>query len=245
MKQHLFILGINNGGSTVLYNSFYPCKNAIKLPLEGYHYFDNFAPMAGETFTRLWTESQDIFADPTLHNWDAIKKNWGREWDKELQKKKTNHPIFIEKTPSNCLRAEMIETEFTNPYFIVTIRNPYAVSEGIKRLRLRLNNNFDIVRGARHWVKVAIKQIENINKLKHVIWFTYEEMCNKPDIISKKIIDFCPDLHDFNFNKTKESLNNLNTTQINRLSKKEIKIITDELRPHKDILDFFGYELME
>ena len=93
----------------------------------------------------------------------------------------------------------------------------------------------------------------NINNLK-TVWLTYEELCDTPGKAKKKIIEFMPEIKSLNFNQRltlpsirgryTSKLHNFNKEQIKRLSKKDIDEINSFLSPRKDLLDFFGYELL-
>jgi hypothetical protein len=143
----------------------------------------------------------------------------------------------------------MMEKEFENSYFIVMVRNPYAVSEGMRR---RWGRN--IQRSARHWVEASKVQVENIKSLNNVIWFRYEKLCSDPEYVKNMIIDFIPELHDLRFdaiitgthainkkNSTPIKITNFNKKQINNLSKSDIFMINKEISKAPDVLRYLGY----
>ena len=200
----------------------------------------------------VWTEKGHIFQDIINYDWPKIKEIWNNKWQLS-EKWNENARVLIEKSPPNVLRAIMMEKIFENSYFIVMIRNPYAIAEGIRR---RWGKTLQ--RSAKHWVESSRVQIENVEKLNNVIWFRYEKLCSRPEYVKNMIIDFIPELYDLNFNtsitgthainkanSTPIKIINFNTRQMGNLSKHDISVINKELIKAPDVLKYFGYKMMQ
>lgn len=250
-SKHLFITVINNAGSKLLVQLVGECQNAITLPKEG----ERYAQMEA-CVSRLWsqTHQRDKMLNEDRYDFDLIKNEWGKLWAKSRHFKTANPKIFVEKSPPNVLRAQMYEKHFPNAYFMIMVRNPYAVIEGILR---RHNKKRPLDQATQHWIYTSRKTIENLEVLKHSVWFKYEDLCDRPKIVTAKIKEFMPELHDIDLRKrlrTHSQLKggafmsapiNLNNMQIKNLSKGEIKKIGEQLANNTDLMEFFGYEIIE
>jgi hypothetical protein len=251
--KFLFITSTNNSGSTVLVRFLENCRNIISLFGEGQYSADEFMPLPVENnVARVWTEKAEIFENNDNYNWEMIKNTWMEIWKKDPKYNETFYNrVFLEKSAPNVLRAKLLEKEFANSYFIIMMRNPYAVTEGIKSLK-----GYDTGRCIRHWVAAARKQMENINSLARNIWFTYENMCDNPEQVLDQVKKFMPELADFSFkgeiilhNPDSEratlGLKNFNDRQIKNLLPEDIAIINSYLSKETEILNFFGYRMIE
>ena len=254
---------MNNGGSTMIHECLSNCKNAISLPRskekpnsatssEGHTNAAGFMPIPfNYGVGAIWTEKKHIFRDIKNYNWPGIKDSWNKKWQTS-EKWSEGGVVLLEKSPPNVLRAMMMEEQFKNSYFIIMVRNPYAISEGIRRRWGR-----PIHRCARHWVEASRCQIENIQNLKNVIWLRYEKLCSDPDYVKDMIIDFVPELYDLSFdikisgthainkhNSKSIKISNFNDKQISNLSRRDISIINKELSRAPNVLKYFGYSTM-
>jgi hypothetical protein len=164
MDKYLFITVANNSGSKLILQLVAECKNAIARPRQIHHGVAAH-PREGERYTkmtpcnnRIWTQKNSArFTDETNYDFDQIKADWHKVWAQDKHFKTANPKVFLEKTPSNVLKAQMYEKHFPNAYFMIMVRNPYAFIEGI----LRRNNRL-VEAGTKHWIATAKKQIENM-----------------------------------------------------------------------------------
>jgi len=179
----------------------------------------------------------------TQYDWAMIKREWRKYWD-------VTKPILLEKSPPNIIRAETIQAHFSPAYFICFNRNPYAHCESLMR---RSANLRDPARAARFAVRCLRYQQHNLARLDKVLHVTYEELTEYPAEATGKIERFLPalgalnphlefDAH--NYKAKKLPITNLNTEKIGKLSREEIGQMSAVFRQHKDILDFFHYEIM-
>jgi len=185
MDKYLFITVANNSGSKLILQLVAECKNAIALPRQ-MHGATPAHPREGERYTkmppcnsRIWTQGKpENFVDESRYDFEQIKSDWHKLWAQDKHFNTANPKIFLEKTPSNVLKAQMYEKHFPNAYFMIMVRNPYAFVEGILRRNDRL-----IEAGIKHWIATSRKQIENTETLRHSVWFTYEDLCDKPKMV--------------------------------------------------------------
>ena len=182
-----------------------------------------------------WDESID-------YPWHRIKRVWMRYWD-------FSKTIFLEKSIPNIMRANKIDKVFNPAYYICFVRNPYAQVEGIIR-----RNNQD----ARSAAEFAIRCLDyqKLNKTrKRTLFFSYEELCDKAEVIVEKIKNFIPELHDINHRieftshnyKSSKSMRmvNLNDEKIEKISDQDLEIINSVFLRRKDLLEMFNYTIIE
>lgn len=255
--KHIFISCMNNSGSSLLYKILGNCSNVVKLEYEGQHYTKNLmpSPKAGnKELKRFAIEFEEKYTNENNYNWPEIKKIWYNQWLNDPKYK--NHPdkynvFLLEKTPSNFLKCNMLEREFNNPYFVIMLRSPYAVCEGVMRTTNKaLNGYYTPEKAIKNWLIQADYQIKNINTLKNNVWFTYEDLCDDFNKVKEKLLNFVP-LQNLNVcgkyrvGKYNQEVNNLNDQQIARLSKETIDIINKELYKRRDVMEFFEYDYIE
>jgi len=251
METYLFVTVPNNSGSKVIVGVLQGCKNIIYLPREGERYVN--IPAAK---SRIWTQTTQRaeMEDESNYNFVHMKNEWMKLWRTCKHFPIAKSKIFMEKSPPNVLRAQMYEKHFKESHFLIMVRNPYATIEGILR-----RHPGDIKSAVNHWIATTEKQIENISGLEKNVYFTYEELCDKPKETKQKLVAFLPALADIDMRrkvtmpakvikKVGNSImppTNLNEKQIKNLSKIQIEEINNYLSKHKNLLDFFGYKIIE
>ena len=138
MNKYLFLTIPNNSGSTVLYKLFRKCRKARLLSEEGHIVYSGSGPRPKRSgCSRIWTEMEHIFSNPERYNWKKIKERWADDW-----KNGKDGLVFVEKSPPNVLRAEMLQKQFSNPHFILNVVNQkdsllFAFNSNIEDLRIR------------------------------------------------------------------------------------------------------------
>ncbi|MEN8242210.1 MAG: hypothetical protein ABFS17_09840, partial [Chloroflexota bacterium] len=173
--------------------------------------------------------------------WDKIKPIWESYWDLEK-------PLLVEKSPPNLMRAPEIVKYFYPVYFLIMVRNPYALCEGFMR---RTGDNPR--RAAKKTIKLLKRQAENARTLENSISFTYEDLTNNPKKIVEKIEAFIPQLgsldhqgefkvHSIDGMVTREIVN-FNQKKINNLSPKHFDVINKIFKKNLEALDHWGYKL--
>lgn len=259
MDTHIFVATGNNSGSTFLLNLLSLCKNVITFPkqehkdgyiiIEGQHADKHGMPDFGLSENGLvWTERIDQIEDPKHYKWGQVKKSWDDLWRQHENYHKKDR-IFVEKSPHNLGRVNLLEKEFDNPWFLTQVRNPYVVAEGIKR-RMKC----DIRRAGVHAVKMLVLARENLSNNNQVLTWRYEDLFTKPHIIQNMITESIFGLEDFSLGKTIPSklmegyensiLSDQNPRQLSNLSEKDARILNDVFDEHSNIMMFFNYERM-
>lgn len=250
IQTHLFLLCPNNSGSTFLIGAIGQSSNVWSLPKEGQHVPGFVGPNSRGTERSLtWGSEAELlewFRDDKNYDWGKTK----RAWYFQATARDSNATVFATKAPPFLLIPDLLAANFESTKFIVMVRNPYAMAEGILRRRSR---NPEMVREvAEHVVKCFQIQAENAQNLAgKSICFTYEDMCDRPDVILKRLADFLPELHDVTFDEAvsvkgmyDQAVTNFNTAQIERLSVDQACQLNEVFKPHTELFEQFGYQLL-
>lgn len=236
-QKYLFILSPPYCGSTLL--------NEIISTAQGVSVNNPWGTREGQTLPavrkmmfdhdRRWDEDLDF-------NWSYIKKEWRKYWD-------LSAPVLLEKSPPNVIRARSIEKHFPPAYFIVFYRNPYAHAESLIRRNKRSPQE-----AARFALRALRYQKENKEQLRRSLSISYENLTEETQEAVHKIQNFIPELDDLrsdkkfsahNYRQKQMSAQNLNPAKIARLTVAQKREITAVFRDQREILDYFGYDLIE
>jgi hypothetical protein len=223
-KKYIFVLCPPYQGSTIIVNLLNSSKKVSSLL--------DTKIWAGESQWLLKEHGDKLYE---THRWDPnYKLNMdiiNNIFNIYLDSEKT---FFVEKSPPTICRAKMFEEYFSkigNVYFIISIRNPYS-TQGYS---------------ADEWVKFAKYQQNNVKILKNTIITNYEEICLDLDKVINKIQHKIPELDDIynnnNTNKTNERYKLIHSNKVDRIIDKNEK--NKILKNHQELLDFFGYKLIE
>src|SRR5215212_2291802 len=256
-EKYLFIICMNNSGSTLLERVLKDCRNVVGFlapggpdqQVNGQRFVTDLMPTPGKIAVRcrrIWSEQADVLADETHYNWTKIKQRWRREWMRNPKFRTANPRVFLEKSPANVLRAGMLQKYFPNSAFVLMQRNPYAVAEGIRR-----RTKLPLDRCIRHWIRCARQQMENQRTLSRVIRLNYEDLSERPDYCRAEIVGLVEELDDIDLQKevsvqsiegkVRRSIINYNEQQIARLSADDFAEINRELAKVPEIMTHFGY----
>jgi hypothetical protein len=130
---HLFIVCPNNSGSTLLVELLDTSAHASIFPSinhEGQWVAraadDGLMPFPEGCEGRNWTVNEQKFADPRNYDWPRLKQAWNDAWS-------PSKSVRIEKTPSLVVSAPLFQSRFDNARFILSMRDPYAFCEGVRR----------------------------------------------------------------------------------------------------------------
>jgi Sulfotransferase family len=247
----VFIACMNNSGSTLLHRYLKACSNAVSLPLEGQSLVPGTAMSLPweHGITRLWTEQSHLFDGDGRYDWNAIREIWFDAWRSHPNYGSATPLVYLEKSPPNVLRAELLQREFPPAHFLVMVRDPYAATEGVSRTA-----KCSVARAVEHWVAASRKQVENIESLGSVLWFRYEDLCRDPAAIAQRIREYLPQLSDVSFSVAIDpppsvdptvgsGVRDLNDRQLHNLTPRDMETITTRLAREKSLLDYFGYSL--
>lgn len=239
--MNLFLIVPNNSGSTLLHNLIATSKSVATLPIEGQ--FCNFAGPDTENagLIGIFSLKESLFRNEKNYNWFAIESAWNKLWRQD----NPNAIIYLEKSPPNVLRIEMLERHFYNSKFILMIRNPYAMIEGI----LRNNRQSTLDMAIRHTDIMFSAQMNNIAKYKSSLFLKYEDLTENPVYYSNLIMDYIG-VQDINYAKIFKcktyisEIRNFNDDQIARLSKNQINNISNCFRKHENMMNLLGYDIL-
>ncbi len=233
--QYLFIVIPNNSASTLVKRQIAACPNVCSLQKEGQWYFNEAGPLPNDCL-RVWTEQEARFIDSSRYDWEKIQARWHEQWSKQSRRYGRPDTLLLEKSPPNVLRARILQQQFPDARFVLSIRNPYAVCEGMKR-----RVGYDVARNAQHWLRCATWQVENIKSLKRHLFFRYEDLCDHRLAVQQQLREFLPECSDLSLEL---SIANRNPEQIARLERGEIQRINEVLLPEIELLRHFGYEII-
>ncbi|CAN0414285.1 unnamed protein product, partial [Hapterophycus canaliculatus] len=229
--------------------------NTWSLPREGQHALAYQGPdrdLRLGPYTLLWAHVPDMraqFADPANYDWPANR----RTWYFQTSSADPAASVFVEKTPFHLLVADQLAQAFSDAFFVIMVRNPYATIEGIvRRGHLRGASRSEVLIAAACHVGACF-ETQMYNAQAHAnrsLTFTYEDLCANPAAANARLRAALPELSDIEFNRRRPikglydaALTDMNTAQIARLSQDDIDQITCALLPFETALKIFGYRL--
>lgn len=170
MPKYLLILSPPYAGSTVLWQLLQTSPHVSALPTEGQYL---------EPVKQIMTGHPGNAGLPLP--WALIKQEWSKHWD-------LSKPLLLDKSIRNLSHAKEIEQAFETSWFIVVMRDPYALCEGFARRRNRRNRMMRSHRqaspradesepdamelAAARWGRYAAHQVRNCRELERVICLT-------------------------------------------------------------------------
>ena len=257
VNTHVFILCPNNSGSTYLSRALAASQHVWSLEREGQHVLGFAGPQTlNSPWPLIWGATQESlshFRDSPDYDWLRTRK----AWYVQAQARRPDAPVFHTKAPPFLLIADQLQAAFEQARFIIMVRNPYAVLEGILRRWQRAENakrDLDLATiAARHLIACFTYQRQNMERLAGCSTsFTYEQLCEAPVHAAQRIQALVPQLDDLDLTqrlKVKgiydEPLRNMNAEQIARLGSEEIATATAIFAPHRQLFADFGYALID
>ena len=183
----LFVLGLNNSGTTLVVDLLKSHPAIRCLPNEG-QYLTGALPLprsfgVPRNFARRldvfhWTENSD--PEPARR----VKYDWSYYYE-------SRPGILLEKSPPNSLRSRWLQMHFRPSRFVAIVRHPYAVCEGIRR-----REGTTIEEAALHWVVAHECMLDDFTHLHNYILMRYEDLCQHPEENLEKLENFldldCP-----------------------------------------------------
>lgn len=206
----------------------------------------------GSPFALVWGGSDRglMTFEKGSYDWERTKKAW------YFQAEGANDArIFHTRSPPFLLIADQLRVHFCGARFLLMVRDPYAALEGIVRRRKKAAAELPIADlttvAARHLVTCFQRQRVNCTRFTDCsVFFTYEELCDDPRKVAKKIAALVPQLDDLDLTqrlKVKgiydEPLRNMNEEQIVRLSSNDIAAANAVFENHEELFAEFGYAL--
>lgn len=241
-SRWLFLLGVNNSGTTLLNRVLESHPQISGMHPEGQNITRAYPHPAELGVARVWSEREGLFHwteedDPA----PALRALY--DWSYFL----TPGQILLEKSPTNTMRTRWLQRNFAPASFLSIVRHPYAVCEGIRR-----RAGHSIERACRHWVRAHQILLEDLPHLERAKLVRYEDFCDRPVESLHEIQSFLgltqpfdPSLLSTEFNihnvdNTGLKIENLNPKSVARLSEDEIRRIDELAGPTMSEL---GYEV--
>lgn len=241
----IFLLTPPNSGSTAIAQTFVNSSNV-----------DQLHPRAEAQGLIEGLKSNDRWLPGKYVNEQSVRTVWLKKCIELKEQNQTQ--FFIEKSPPNMVRIDILQRLFPRNILIVNNRDPYAT---VSSILYRYTKNIDsftvqerhdkISKIATGWITRS-KLLKNLITTKKIPYLSYESFCKNPEKL-QAILDnsiFAGKIT-LNFKKPvqvkkykPQLINNFNQTQINRLSKSDIETVTNTLKNHSDILTFFDYNLI-
>ena len=240
----IFILGCNNSGTTLLSELLSAHPLIRTLPKEGQRVTRAIPNSAAYGIGRVFSQRLDLFRWTEEHDGSCLPRlryDWAWQF--------TPPPGYLlEKSPPNTLRARWLQRHFRPSRFIVLVRHPYAVCEGItRRTRYKLDE------AAAHWALVHTILREDMARLDQCLIVRYEDLCDRPAdhlVALEQFLDlpdgFSPAVlrqrfRSHNLDGTPKPLQNLNARSLKRLSRADLDLINQCVASEAQ---HFGYELL-
>jgi hypothetical protein len=248
-KKWLFVIGCYNSGTTLLSDilSEHPAISA--LPIEGVVLTDALPRPEKFGWNRMWSECVEGVRMLPGEGMEKIAKRIKRQWSYSFD----DAEILYEKSIANAARIPFLDAYFQPAYFVVIVRNGYAVAEGLRRRgnprkygHTEFGDKYPIEMCAKQWVVSDEIVSADAAIAKQVLFLTYEDFCADPGNNLRAITDFLEiePLPDEITNKSWEvhgnssKIRNMNEEGIARLSADEIETIREVAG---SVLDKYGY----
>ena len=268
VDTHLFVICPNNSGSTFLSAALGTCQAVWRLSAEGQRMLGfrgprtSFGPGVDEP-GMIWAARPavlDQFASADAYDWPLNRKAWYFQASAACRRAS----VFMTKAPPFLFQVAALSQHFRNAKFLFAVRNPYAVCEGMCRnFRRRFPVDYKRLFGscearlteatATHVAACMAQQRRNIERwAKRGCFFTYEEMCARPEQVAARIQRLVPALGDLNLRQRlpvkgayHEMLTDMNARQIERLNAVQVAAINRVFAKARGLVEGFGYAMLE
>lgn len=241
-EKWVFIIGCYNSGTTLLNRLLAAHPQIGSMPNEGQFYTDQLPRGAQFGLRRLWALKPELFYLNEMSSSSIEVSRMKREWAWFYNE--VNRPVLLEKTIANAARTRWLQKNFANTSFIILLRDPYAVAEGIRRKEghsleeaiLQWKNSYELV-----W--------NDLPFLERKLVLKYEDLVADTDGALKEIAGF---LHlnafekslseeTFDVHKVKSKIENMNASSYAKLSSEDFETIN---RIAGELIVKLGYTLM-
>lgn len=224
--QWCFIVGCYNSGTTLLNQLLGLHPEIGTMPNEGQFYTDQLPRGATFGLRRLWALKPELFRlDESSHagiDVSKLKKEWAYFYNNRKR------PVLLEKTIANAARTRWFQKYFSPAAFIVLVRDPYAVAEGIRR-----KEGHSLEDAITQW-KVSYQQIfDDLPFIHKKLVLTYEDLTADPQKVLHQITSFLEirpfeikiDGKEFTVHKVKSEIGNKNSSSYKKLSPEDYTLI--------------------
>ena len=193
-----------------------------------------------------WSQDKEI-------DYQSVKAVWLNKYQ-QMKRTNQNIDVVIEKSPPNLIRIEMLSRQFREFSFLANNRDPYANCASILYRNYDADNMSVAERTAalstlaRDWIMRSLILKHLISDLQMPL-LTYEDFCRNPALVLNMLRIPARALETINpraYVKVKDyksqPISNQNARQISKLTLEELEYISYELKPHRELLSFFGYQ---
>jgi len=211
--SYLFLAIPPHCGSTAIHNYLAECAAVVPLLytvsktgfiegnmlLTGTGYFKSGGLYQGRLAAIIPANYMNALQDPNLYSWPGIKAVWDANWALNPKKGAT---VFLQKTPNDVYRVQMMQPYFPGCKWIIVVRNPYAYVESI--IETMIGEGIDPVINMDGILNQAIAcldiQMQNKNFLgANAYTVTYEDLVANTDKHVAALKVFMPELSDLSF----------------------------------------------
>ncbi|MCY4087367.1 MAG: sulfotransferase [Actinomycetia bacterium] len=239
----LFVLGLNNSGTSILAHVLETHPLIRSLPAEGQALTRALPTGAELGVRRNWTARLDDF-HWTGESAPEAARRARYDWAFYLDRRPG---IVLEKSPPNSVRSRWLQAFFAPSRFLAIVRHPYAVCEGMRR-----RGGFALEDAARHWARGNGTMLADARELDRFRLVTYEEFCAEPHRVLAGVEAFLEleqpidraaldePLPSHTIDRTTARLQDYNARSLERLSPEEIASINEIVAP---VARTLGYEL--
>lgn len=238
----IFLLTPPNSGSTAISQVFNNSQNVSQLQnrAEGQWLIKGLC-------------KEDRWKQEKLVDTQSIRSIWVNECYKKY--KSEGAVYFIEKSPPNMMRIELLQSIFPSHILLANNRDPYAnvssmfyrYTKDIDKLSIT-ERDAEILKFVKDWV-MRSTVLKEIIQSQNVPYLSYEQFCEKPNLLQEIIdsstfggqvkLDFKTTLKVKDYEP--QPVINFNQKQIAKLTNSDIEIITSYLQDNEDLLSYFGY----
>ena len=203
----------------------------------------------------IWAASEDRLArvaDPALHDWS---RSWAA-WMNAAHAENTRARVIVLSSPPFMFLAEELARALPAAHFLLLVRDPLAIASGIVRRgdqqSLAPGEHLPEVVG-RHIVACFERQRENVGALgENGLLLRYEDICADPAQAGHRILRHVQELEKVDLAQPvtvkglyHEPLRNMNADTIGSLSASDLGALEAIFANHRELFDFFGYEVAQ
>ena len=237
----LFVLGLNNSGTSILAHVLETHPAVRPLPAEGQALTRALPTGAQLGVRRNWTVRLDDF-HWTAESAPEAARRARYDWAFHAPRRPG---IVLEKSPPNSVRARWLQANFEPSRFLAIVRHPYAVCEGMRR-----RGGFGIADAARHWARGNGTMLADAEELDCFLLVSYEEFCAEPNNVLDRVESFLDlevpidratlekPLPSHTIDRAPAVLQDYNARSVERLSAEEIAVINEIVAPVAAQLDY-------
>lgn len=260
--KHLFLSIPPLSGSTVFQNylvrcaqvNFFVLERNLTIPVEGHYVYGSDLLLSIQKMGLPFLPGAvvDESLGPVEYDWDEIKQSWNSFWSRN----KSTATVNFQKTPADIFRVQTIQPHFSDLYWVLSVRNPYAVVESTieKLLKARKKPAEHIDHILNHVTRSIEIQKENQAFLGDRAYnMTFEDFAARPDYHAEQLKLFMPELNDLSFHGdimvkgvVHDGIYNNNAERIEKLRNipGAMNVVNKHFAQHEDIINYWGYELI-